>query len=575
MIVSVAMIVAMFPMIVHADDQQFSFADLQAQLEASDGERVVLTENCTALNGESTITVPGGAEWMLDLNGKTINGNSNEIFVVSSGASLTLMNTAHDDDPTSTSFIANGQAANGGAIYVEEDGELFLCSGIEFVGNGAQNGGAIYCAGKVDIGSDVIIARNYKMGGKGTDIFVAEGGELILGGNANINNVYLSKDTVITLSGNCSNASVGVETEAVPTFSNPVIFAVDADNYGSTSIFTCESEYEIVKKDNVFLLATEIEEEEVVIPPSIKYCNMTLDGKIGLNVYIDLGTYTEDELSSSFMEFYVGNRELQIVEFDSSFTADINAKTFYGFRCDLSSLELGCNVECLLKNGEEALDQEEMSVSSYLAAITASPNGVEKAFVNFAHYMWEYLKSVHSDGENAWEYNYPQVSKVYDDDFLSLNYDAVITGCEENGIKAAVKDIENSDVTKVTFQLEFETTNAFMIYFYLDSESSYSANSIPVTVNGEKKRAYKVADNKYRIRINDIYLQDLDTEYIIESDCADVGDFTVTASPMSYVYTALCNSASSTAKKNAMASVYVLWGLVSGYNDALIGQGGR
>ena len=58
LIVSVAMLVAMFPMIVHADEQKFSFADLQAQLEASNGELVTLSENCEALDGESTIVVP-------------------------------------------------------------------------------------------------------------------------------------------------------------------------------------------------------------------------------------------------------------------------------------------------------------------------------------------------------------------------------------------------------------------------------------------------------------------------------------------------------------------------------------
>lgn len=564
LIVSVAMLVAMFPMIVHADEQKLSFADLQAQLEASNGELVTLSENCEALDGESTIVVPEGARWQINLNGKTIQGRGygdSRVFIVESGATLSLMNNTFYSDNT-VSNIVRGSADNGGAIYVEENGTLYLNPGVAFQGNGAQNGGAIYCKGTVDISNDVIFNSNYSMGGKGSDIFVAEGGTLQLGGDSTIGNVYLSKDTVITLTGSCKKSSVGVETEVVPTASKPVTIAVDANNYGTTGIFNCSSDYELVKEGTQYLLKVEGQVE--ITPPSVEYCNMTLDGKIGLNVYVDPGTYTENELSGSYMEFDVGSREPQIVEFDSSFTVDENGKTLYGFRCNLSSVELGCNVLCLLKKGEETLAQGEMSVSAYLATISTIPNGFERAFVNFAHYMWEYMKSIHTDGETAWENKYPQISKVYSEVFQS--YDTTIAQCEAKGIKAATKDIANSDVSKVKFQLEFETTNAFMIYFYLNSESTYSANSIPVTVNGEKKRAYKVADKKYRVRINDIYLQDLETEYVIESDCADVGDFTVTASPMSYVYTALCNSASSTAKKDAMVSVYVLWSMASAFN---------
>lgn len=572
LIVSVAMLVAMFPMIVHADGEPTpgSFAALQAQLEANGSSLVELSEDCAALSTESSIVVPAGETWNLNLNGKMIRGNgSDRIFVVEAGATLRLMNFTFYSDTPATSMIVSGKAANGGAVYVEEGGNLLLNPGISFAGNGAQNGGAIYCKGTVDISNDVTINGNFTTDGNGSDIFVAEGGTLILGGDASIGNVYLSKDTVISVTGPCTNSRVGVETEVVPTASKPVTFAVETNDnidYGSTDIFTCSSEYEIVKEGKEYLLKGE--GEVVVTPPSLEYCNMTLDGKIGLNVYILPGTYSVNDLSGCYMEFNVGSREPQTVEFDSSFTTTINNQTVYGFRCNLSSVEMGCNVLCMLKNEEGTIAQGGFSISSYLATVSPQPNGVEKAFVNFAHFIWAYMKSIHTEGEYAWENEYPQIATVYDNitDDYSTDYSAVIAKCETDGIKAATKDIADSDVNKVTFQLEFETTNAFMIYFYLKTDSTYSANSIPVTVNGEKKRAYKVADKKYRIRINDIYLQDLETEYEIKSDCADVGDFTVTASPMSYVYTALCNNSSSTVKKDAMVSVYWLWKMASAYN---------
>ena len=565
MIVSIAMLVAMFPMIVHADGEPINFTTLTEML--TQRTYYQLESDCVAEDGESSIVVPSGANWAFDLNGHTISAEKlTRIFKIESGARLVLMNNSLYGESAATSYIVAGSAVDGAAVYIAEGGELSLNPGIAFTGNISSGcGGAIYCDGIVTVASDVSFVGN--VASKGSDIYLSEKGTLSIGGNTSIDEIYLAPNAMINLTGFCDGSKIGISTETAPTADAAVPFALGA-SYGALSCFTSTGGYKVEQDGDQFVLKTS--GDVVVVQPKIEYCNIVLDGKIGLYVYVDPGTYSANELANSSMVFNVGSRETDPIAFANGEFVNYEGQSLYRFRCDLSSMEMGVSILCMLKNGDETLAQAPLSVNAYLERLTANnriPNGVEKAFVNFAYYMWAYMKSIHTEGEYAWANEYPRVTKGYAADFDTSDPAEVAAKCEANGIKAATKEIEDSGVTKVTFQLEFETTNAFMVYFYLDSELAYTANSIPVTVNGEQKRAYKVADNKYRVRINDIYLQDLETEYVITGNCGGTEDFSVTASPMSYVYTALRNSASSTAKKDAMVSVYWLWDMASRYNQ--------
>ena len=582
MIVSIAMLVAMFPMIVHADDDpaKLSFQDLQDAVSA--GGTVMLsqsyeykeTDTCGSIKVTKPVmlmAVAPGITIDRKLDAVPDDGDGN-VFTVEENGSLMIQNFGGG-----ILEIKGGCALNGAGILVNEGGSCTLFDDVKVTGNTSTNyGGGIYVEGTLNcLGCGGTYGPTIKSNNAliGDDVYVATKGTLCLEAKPDIGDLYLPNEKTIIITGGLYNdAKIGITTGG--TIASEEDFIVFTSGFGTNGVesnFVSNDGYAIVKNSNNELQLESSGSIEV-IKPKIEYCNIVLDGKIGLYIYVDPGTYSANDLANSSMVIDVGSRETDPIAFANGEFVEYESQSLYRFRCDLSSMEMGVTILCMLKNGDETLAQASLSVNAYLKRLIANnriPNGVEKAFVNYAHYMWPYLKSIHSSGENAWASEYPQVSTVYDDiiEGYTTDYDAIIAKCEENGIKAASKGIEDSGVTKITFQLEFETTNAFMVYFYLDPELAYTANSISVTVNGEKKRAYKVADNKYRVRINDIYLQDLETEYVITGNCGGTEDFSVTASPMSYVYTALRNSASSTAKKDAMVSIYWLWDMASRYNQ--------
>lgn len=575
------MLVAMFPMIVHADDEAGSFDELQQAINSSDSS-VMLTKNYEHKDTDEcdyiTITKPMmvmlmGVSIDRNLTALPTDGKEGHVFKVEEGGYLMLMNVGGD-----TSLIKGGYAEDGAGIYVAEGGKLDLYDNIVITSNTSTNyGGGIYLAGAmttIETGKSVGSTVVGNTAANGRDIYLTSSGTLSANGRPVFGDLLLAQGKTIDFTDNLyMGATIGVSTE------DSVHPCQVTNGYASNKNTTIYSDVFTSPQGTVSLNdngEVQIGDGSSVLPElNIAYGNMTLDGSIGFNVYVDLGQKTVDDMEGAYMIFNVGGEqeEREPVPFDSGFSHTEGSKTYYGFRCDLSSMQLNTNIVCLLYDADgNLLDNTDnvLNPDNYLKAIGDDGDIMGKALSNYVYYLWEYLKGIHLTGDTAWTTNYARVTRNYSEVYkvgYYNDYALISEECEKNNISAATKSIEGSDIAKVTFQLEFNTTNAFMIYFYLKSDSTYTASSIPVTVNGVNKRAYKVEDGKYRVRIDKIYAQTLNTEYVIESNCADVGDFTVTASPMSYVYTALCNSASSTSKKNAMVSVYWLWYWANEYNS--------
>lgn len=103
-----------------------------------------LTGNVT-LTG-STINITSGRTVTINLNGKTLNGNSKQIFIVDKGCTLTINGGG--------GRIYNGKAQDGGAFYVYSEGKLNI-NNCTIENNIAEHdGGAIYKAG-TDLGLNI------------------------------------------------------------------------------------------------------------------------------------------------------------------------------------------------------------------------------------------------------------------------------------------------------------------------------------------------------------------------------------------------------------------------------------
>lgn len=574
MIVSVAMLVAMFPMIVHADDEPGTFAELQ---EMIDQNRVYypLAKNYTATENDECLVIRENTRVILEMSGFSLDRNlsasseSGCVIKVEKNAKLELYNY---DGGGKVSYITGGSAVNGGGIYIESQASVDIYDNISVSDNGCtQNGGGIFNKGTLTIHNKVSIVDN-NAGQCGEDIYLASGGNIVLAGSSTIKDVYLSQGTFFTFSDSCSSAKIGVSTEEVPS-TDPVVFTSGLGTKATKDNFKSNNSSYTIELNDDGELTLQSSGSQTPVEPKIIDCNISLDGRIALNVYVDIGTYTEAEMAGSYMEFVISGdtSNPQEPSFDANNYREKDGKKLYRFSCELSSIQLNSKVDLKFYDSQgenkQLIDSKDgWTADNYLTVLNLTPNDFELAFTNFGYYIWEFLKEQHPEWTAQ---QYPRVSRSYNTvgTYGSEGW-VEVKGLLEN-YKAQKTNIGNGTtyVDKATFQLEFDKTTALMVYLYVDIQS-YSERTLPVTVDGVSYTARKAGtvdidgdgiddQIKYRLRIEDIYAQKLGNTYCIEGDCG--GEFRVICSPMSYVYSALSNPSASTYKKDAMVSVYWFW----------------
>ncbi|MBO4927577.1 MAG: hypothetical protein J5379_04935 [Clostridiales bacterium] len=125
-----------------------TWEDLQDQF-STDGE-ITLTQNITAPNGASALTVPKGKTVTLDLNGCTINRGLSSNSPAENGSVIIVNGTLIivDSSAGQTGVITGGSTTGtGGGIWVRKNGSVTINGGT-ISGNYAQNiGGGVYISG--------------------------------------------------------------------------------------------------------------------------------------------------------------------------------------------------------------------------------------------------------------------------------------------------------------------------------------------------------------------------------------------------------------------------------------------
>ena len=192
------------------------------------GGTIDLTEDCTAGSEDNCLTVPGGIEVILNMNGYTLDrglfteaANANgSVILVERGGKLTI------NGGTSNGTIKGGHnSGNGGGIYVNAGGKLTLTDvtvtensiSSDNVGGGVfvETDGMLYVSGTVKITNNATVTN---------------------GTTRTEKNLYLSEDTYITLIGKLT----GSKTIGVTKDGNGV-FTSGLSGYGNVSSFVSDN----------------------------------------------------------------------------------------------------------------------------------------------------------------------------------------------------------------------------------------------------------------------------------------------------------------------------------------------
>ena len=584
LIVSVAMLVAMLPMIVHADGEPTpgSFAALQAIID-SGTSYYALDTDYTALPDDDCIVV--NHTIVIDFNGHSLNRSLNEatdnghVIKVVAGGQLILMNT----DSNVPSIIRGGYAENGGGIYVEAQGKLRFDYGMIIVtGNNATNyGGGIYNAGSATL-NDCTISTN-TAGVHGSGVYLASNSTLNLVGSPVVtgntsDNLFFAKDSLIDFPSDMQGMSGAFAKVSAADEDLPMVitsgYGAKMQNANPSSYFQAPDGYEVVLENNEVVLQP-TGGQQIDTPVKIKTCNVTLGGTLGVNVYVDYGNLDAATKAASTMTISIDGKggKQQEYTFDDAVERDIGGTTYYGYTFDISSIQMADKITATVSYEGHDPIVAEFSVEDYLVALDENwqeygydyaEKDIVRMIANYGYYIQRYLDFI-NDGWSVANGDHAEFTTRYNPMAPTAQniYNMVLSATKDTDrVKYSPTKVvdENSTITKMTYSLEFGTTIALEVFFTVEPGTDFSASAY-CEYTGKTYRAYLADDGRYKIRVSGISVQDLDNMFISISGTAG-SEFTVDVHPFGYIYNAVSTTAETQKallKKDAMTALYLFY----------------
>ena len=612
------MLVAMFPMIVHADGNPYeegTWDYLQYELSNSQAP-VSLDRDYIAGEGDSSLKL--SKQTVLYLNGHKIDRglsdstqavNDGHVFDILPGGKLVLLSGS------GAGMITGGNAYFGGGIYVESGGAVVFQEGM-VVGNkvafddgvensgcgagiyvsvggdlqfssytgiigmvtgnsGARYGAGIYLEGTMSYSGGTIYRNKLAAEGKGSDIFVASSGELSIGGSPVVDDIYLSGTRKLIVSTYLSNdARIGVSTEA----ELPAAITTDYDKYKptgieATQIFSSTQGTIDISADGEVIITDEGGQHDTT-PVTIKTCNVTLGGSLGVNIFVDYGTLDDAAKEASTVTVAISgkNTRQKIYTFNDAVPRDFDTTTCYGYTFEISSIEMADRIQVIVsyEGGDPVV--KDFTVEDYLTALeenwqtygyTYNEKLVAEMMANYGYYIQRYLDYTNS-GWSVANNDHQEFTARYnpmDSDTIGENIYTMVKNATQDAAYQPNKVVdENSKITKLTYSLEFGTTIALEIFFTVEAGTEFSATATCAST-GKTYRAYLADDGRYKIRISGLLIQDLANTFVSVTGTAG-SDFGLDVHPFGYIYSSVNTSATTEKallRKNAMTALYLFY----------------
>lgn len=622
MIVSIAMLVAMFPMIVHADETPGTFADLQADIEdavANTGGYLSLSRDYVAGANENGIVLENGTQVTLVLNGHRIDRNlssvqeDGHVFTVRTGAQLVLTTGSNGAGEITGGYAYYGggvfvdmggtlvfqegkitgnkvaidegveNSGRGAGVFVHSSGYVNICPYGQYVasveGNkGAQFGGGIYLEGALKMASGKISGNTLVEGGKGSGIYVASSASLEINGDPSVNDVYLSGTQKIAIIGDLSgSARIGVSAEAeLPAAVTDGYVRYQPTGVEASTMFSSPQGNIDTSKDGEVTITDEGGQQtnETV---KIKTCNVTLGGTLGVNVYIDYGDLDAATREAATVKMSIsgkGGKE-KTYTFDEAVPRDFDGTTCYGYTFEISSIQMADIIQVIVTyEGHEPI-VEEFTVEKYLTALESkwqelgydyNDSLIARMVANYGYFIQKYLDYI-NDGWSVANGDHKEFTTTYNPMVpaqMPTMYERVLDHTKDTDkvtySPQKVVDKDTTTITKLTYSLEFGTTIALEVFFTVAPGTEFSASAY-CEHTGKTYRAYLADDGRYKIRVSGISVQELGDMFISITGTAG-SDFTVDIHPFGYIYNAVSSTSTTEKaqlKKDAMTALYLFY----------------
>ncbi len=380
------------------------------------------------------------------------------------------------------------------------------------INEGATIQGIISSApGRIEICSDMTWTEDYTIPDN-TALVVRSGAVLTLQNGAKI-----IKGTGSTIS-NQGTIKAGCNTTLTVDIGNP---ANIADHVYDSGVCTACGSYE----DG--------------IGAQLAGYSLSLGGNIGVNFYMGLDESVIAD-KDAYMQFTLPNGDTPQVKVSDAKTDMVNGKTYHVFSCEVAAKEMADDItaQIVLGNGTKGTVYT-YSVREYASYIIQDINmdrePIRKAFVAYMLFYGNYAKAYFSGS----------------------------TIKENEGMKNVTA--ENVSAYK---KVETGTLPAGITYYgsSLLLESETTLRHYFKVAKGTDVSGYNFTGNKgdcYYIDIANISASNLDTAQEVS-----IGDYKISYSPMSYVYSVLSNDNASESLKNLCKSLYLYGDAANKYVSA-------
>ncbi len=280
--------------------------------------------------------------------------------------------------------------------------------------------------------------------------------------------------------------------------------------------------------------------------PSFKSRKLLLDGRLGVNFFLDLSGLTAEEKKAGYMEFFINGRS-SAASFDEYFKDETG--DLYGFTCYLSAVDIPGTITAIYRYGEGKTVEKSFSPADYFDTDLESDGlsdhalSYARAIADYAYYI-RYLSGLENKWPSSWKYagfirNYTE----------SFDHDAIRSALSD---KALQRDYGSSDIEKLSISLYPDSLTSINIY--ITPKAGYTGE---ITVNNGAYAARKLSDGRFLVTIPDIEAHRLgdmtDLEFVTDS-----GTASMSVSAMSYVHMLLGSEkyAGDEDAKNAAAALY-------------------
>lgn len=277
--------------------------------------------------------------------------------------------------------------------------------------------------------------------------------------------------------------------------------------------------------------------------------SLVLEGKIGVNFYMDLPEIDGVNYEDSYMTFAITGSGTINERDDYDPTCTNPDGNYFGFTCYVGSMQMADKITATFHYGDGLTIEKEYSVKDYFLsyddnkdAFDAKTQTLIEAVADFGHYVQAFLMPQRglTFGED-----YAEMDKLYTE---SYDIDAIKTAVANCEIERTHTDPDLKE--KISFSVKLDSATTICLYY--TPVKGYTG-SFSVELDGEEYTAKKDG-SRYVVEIPNIAAHELSKVYEIVATTQN-GSATVRVSVLSYVKLMLDSYTDSAAQK-AAAAIY-------------------